>query len=363
MPAAKKPTGPTLTDMTFAGRMALKYGIVFLVVMMVGRVVVTSMINYWKATHPEPPPAPTVGFGKLPAIQFKKQTSKDKPKSYRLEIATRELPEFGIYGDRAKVFFMPKSAPSLLADERVKEIASSYNFVFEPEVIDNRTYRWTKSQPLESSIQIDVQTLGFSLKTDYLSRPNLLMKKNLPENFEAVNRIKAFLDAADLLGDDMSTASGKITFLKSLGGELKEAFSLSDADFVQVDLNRMTIDNEYGMITPEGTKGIVSAIITGAYSGNLSIVQMDYHYRPINYIQVETYPLQSTKLAWKLLQAGEGFIVNKGKKEEIIIRKIYMAYFDSYDEQEFLQPVYVFEGDDDYIGIVPALDSRYTQSK
>jgi len=254
------------------------------------------------------------------------------------------------FGDRAKVFFMPKSAPSLLADEAVKKVASSYGFIFEPEVLDTRTYRWTKSQPIEMNIKIDIQNNNFSMKSDYLSRPELLSNNNLPENFEAVSRVKSFLSGADLLSRDIATSSGKVTYLKSLGGELSEAFSLSDADFVQVDLNRTPIDGKYELVSPDGKRGVVSAIITGALSNNASIVEVEYHHKAVDYSQVETYPLRTVDSAWKILQAGEGFVVNKGENDNALIRQVELAYYDDWREQTFLQPIYVFIGDDDREG-------------
>ncbi|MFZ5376139.1 MAG: hypothetical protein ACOZAN_00520 [Patescibacteria group bacterium] len=352
--------GPSLTNVAYLGRQTAKYGLIILAVLIVGRYFLNAFVAYWKATHPEPPPPPTVGFGKLPALDFPKQDNADRPKSYRLEITTRELPEFS---DRAKVFLMPKSEPSLLADERVKEIASIYSFIFEPEVLDTRTYRWTKSQPLETSLEMDIQTLAFKLRSDYLSRPELITAKStLPENYEAVERIKQFLNTAELLGDDMATVAGRVTYLKSLGGELEEAFSLSDADFLRIDIDRLPIDDIYEMISQEGRKGVVSAIITGSTTKNASIVEMDYHYRHVDYSQVETYPIRSTKLAWKMLQAGECYVINKGKKDEATIRKVRLGYYESWSEQEYLQPVYIFEGDDDFLAVVTAIDGKYLAS-
>lgn len=360
MAATTQQSGPTLTHFTHYGRLAVKYGLIGLVALMVGRAFFSAVIQFWKATHPTPPPPPTVGFGKLPPIAFEKQTSSDKPKSYSLEFATKDLPDFG---DRAKVFLMPKAAPSLLADEEVKKVAATYDFIFEPEVLDSRTYRWTKSQPIEMNIKIDIQNMNFSLGSDYLSRPGLLSNNTLPENFEAVTRVKTFLSAADLLSRDIATSSGKVSYLKSLGGELSEAFSLSDADFVQVDLDRIPINGKYEMVSPDGKRGVVSAIITGALSGNSSIVSMEYHHKKIDYSQVETYPLRTAASAWKILQAGEGYIVNKGENNTAVIRRVDLSYYDDWAEQSFLQPVYVFRGDDDFMAYVPALDPQFIQQK
>lgn len=352
----KASSGPTLTNITSLGRNVVKYGVIVLVVLIVGRVFLSAIVSYWKATHPPPPPPPTVGFGKLPRLSFPTKDEEEKPRSYRLETASGKTP---LISDRATVYLMPKSVPSLLADERVKEVAATYNFIFQPEVISNSTYRWTKSQPLEMSLQINVLTLNFSMKSDYLTRPELLSKIKMPESFEAVNRVKSFLSQAGLLKVDIATSSGQVTFLKSLGGELSIADSLSDADFVKVDIDRLPIDGRYQMYGPKKDMGVVSGIITGALSSSSSIVELEYHYYNVDYSQVETYPIRSSKDAWKILQAGEGYIVDKGKLEGAVVRDITLGYYEDWDEQEFLQPIYVFKGDEGFLGYVQAVDPRY----
>lgn len=355
-------SGPTLTNITYGGRIVVKYGIAVLVLLMVGRITLNAFVAYWKATHPAPPPPPTVGFGRLPSIEFPEQPSEEKPTEYRLETATGTLPEFG---DRAKVYFLPQASASLLADQRAKSIASTFGFVFEPTVVTSEMYRFKKSQPLESTLDLNTRTLHFSLTTDYLTRPDLLTNKSLPNNFQAVEQVKSYLKSADLLPVDVATAAGEVVYLKSLGGELAPAVSLSDADFIQVDLNRNPIDTVHRMYTPSGYTGVISAIVSGSGQSGANIVDLQYQYNPVDYSQVHTYPLRPIRAAWQLLQSGEGFIVNPGDEEVAVIRSVSLGYYDDTNtEQEYLQPIFVFENPDSgFLGFVSALDSSYIQTE
>lgn len=357
MPASTtQNSGFDLGGANYAGRMLVKYGLAFLVFMMVGRILLNAVVAYWKATHPTPPPPPTVGFGVLPAPKFPPQTDKDKPSSYSLEMA------YGIkeVSDRAKVFLVTKSTANLLADDRVKEIAGIYGFIFAPENIADKTYRFTKNTPLDMSFEISSVDFTFSLQSNFLARPDLLTQtKQLPEDFEAVENVKSFVDAASMLGADLATASGKVSFLKSIGGELKSAYSLSDADFLQVDLNRNPIDQLYKVYTSDGDKGIISAKVAGNFSGNDAIVEMDYHYRQVDYLNFETYPLRTAKSAWNLVQSGDAYVINGKNLKEAVVREVELAYYDSFDEQKYLQPVYVFRGDKDFMALVPAVNASY----
>jgi hypothetical protein len=349
-----------LTLATHFGRKAVKYGAIALVVLIVGRLLLSAMIGFWRAINPPAPPPPTVGFGMLPKITFPAQTEEDRPGSFRLETGLGStLPELKV--DRAKVFLMPKSAPSLLADREVKQVAATYGFIFEPQLLDSRTYRWTKVGQLSSSLEVDLQTKNFLLKTNYLSRPELISSPSrLPEEFEVVNRVKSFLDRTDLLPPDVATSAGQVVFLKSLGGQLEEAFSLSDADFLQVNLDRFPIDGEFKMFSPDPERGAISAVVSGVLSGQDSIVDLEYHYSPVDYLQVETYPLRSARSAWQVLQSADGYIADKGSAEEAVVRSVELGYYEDWEnEQEYLQPIYVFTGDNDFVGYVQAVDPRY----
>lgn len=348
-------TGPTLTNVTAIGRQAVKFSVIALVVLIVGRTLLTAFANYWRATHPPAPPPPTMGFGPLPTIIFPSQSTDEKPKSYRLETSTGRLADFG---DRAKVFLMTKTNLSLLADQRVREIASKYGFVFTPQILSTNVYRWTKSQPLESTLEINSKTFTMDLTTDFKSRPELLSGNKLPDAAAATSRVRSFLSSADLLAKDVATAEAKISYLKLLGSELQPAASFSDADFIQVDLNRTKVDGMYDFYTPNGTRGVIHAIVTGALNGNSSIVELAYHYFNVDYSQVHTYPLRSPDSAWRLLQSGEGYIANPGTGDTAVVRAVNLGYFESETEQAYLQPVYVFTGDNGFMGYVSALDPR-----
>jgi hypothetical protein len=348
--------GVTLTQVAYVSRQTVKFGLIFLVLFMVGRTFLSAFSAYWIATHPAPPPPPTVGFGLLPPLKFPARTQAEKPTSYQMETASGSWPSFG---DRAKVFLMTKSVASLLDDEKAKAIAASFDFVFTPEVISSEVYRFAKTQPLSSTLELQIRTHDFTLTTDYLSHPELLTAKNVPDQSTAIEEVKSALSSAELLGKDLATSSGETVYLKALGTQLTPALSFSDADFAQVDLYRTPIDNQFRFYTPAGNKANIHAIVTGA--GTQRLVELNYHYQQIDYTQVHTYPLRSVQTAWKLLQSNEGFVATKGTADAAIVRKVSLGYYDDAQEQEYLQPIYVFEGDGGFIGYVSAIDPTYVQ--
>jgi hypothetical protein len=193
-----------------------------------------------------------------------------------------------------------------------------------------------------------------------LSRPDLLTTTGrLPEEFEALDRLRKFVGSANLLEPDIATGSGQVTFLRSIGGELKSAFSLSDANFLQIDLNRSPIDQQYQVYTSDPERGIVSAKLSAAYTGNNSIVEINYNHRRVDYLNFETYPLRSLRSAWNLVQSGDAYVLNPQGVTEAVVREYELAYYDSFEEQKYLQPIYVFKGDGGFMAMVPAVDLNY----
>lgn len=348
MPTTKN-EGLTLTKATKFGRAFVKWGSIFLVVMMVGRITLAAAVAYWKATHPPPPPAPTRGFGKLPDIVF--PSVEKKPTTYKLELPTGTFPSFG---DRAKVYFMPKAAPSLLDTDVAKNTARRMGFLTDPETLDATTLRWSRSQTLNISLELDIISHNLEYKTDYLAHPELILNSKVPTAFDAVRQVKGFLSAADLLPADVSSSSGEVTYLRAVGGELKEAVSVSEAQFIEVNLNRYPMEAKYPIYTEDGKTGTIHAILSSGLGGN-GIVELQRNYWPVDYSLTHTYYLRTPDSAWGILQSGNGYVANAGTQDVATIRSVELGYFEGKESQTYLQPVYVFKGDSGFLGYVPAL--------
>lgn len=337
-----------LTKAVDVGRMVVKFGGIALIVLMIGRLLINGATAFWIATHPEPPPPPTQGFGALPKIDFGTSESVQKPTTVTLELP-RSLPTFS---DRAAVYFSPKTQLSLLSLEEANALAARLGFQSSPIGIDEETYRWKRLGEFNAFLEMNIITNNLSYTTDFLSRPELQISNELPNSFDAVQTTKQFLSAAGLLPADMSTASGEIQLLKLSGGTFKSAVSLSDAQAVRVDLFRTPL-NGYPVYTADGKTGLISAIVASIGS-KPTVVELTRIYPLIDYDSVETYPLRSTQEAWQLLKNGSGYIASAQNSSPAIIRAVSLGYFESVD-QDFIQPIYVFTGDNNFIAYVPAL--------
>lgn len=353
MPIPHKATGPNLSDIAFGARMFIKFGAFFIVFLIVGRVVLNLTVSIYTKLNPPRPPGPTWGFGTLPPISFPTNTTTIT--SYKLETKNGAFP---ILTNQLPVFFIPIQTIGLLSLDQAKQEAAALGFVFPPEQTTPTVYRWKRTTPLPAILDIDIVTKNFTMRVDWGSDPGFLSQKNLPPQIFTITNTRERLAEAGLLTPDIATSEAKVSYLKSLGGSYVPAVSLSEADFLEVNIWRLPIKQQYQILGPNPRKGNVQFIFSGKRDTGSSIVEGSYMYTPIEYDRWETYGLISPTTAWQQLQAGKGYIANVDLGvSDVVVRNLYLAYFDSDKPQSYLQPMYVFTGDNNFYGYVPAAAS------
>jgi len=347
----------SLTETAYYARKTIHYGILALVFLIVGKIVLNLAIDIYRKINPPPPPPPTVGFGKLPAIEF---PSKDRPRlTLKLETISDALPEFD---DQTKVYLMPVALPNLLGLERATQVAAKLGFLFEPVAQSNRLFEFNKASPVPSRLEYDIITGNFLLHVAWFNDPDFLKQKFLPSEPQAIAEAKGYLRTAELLAEGLAESDVTVTPLKAKGIELERAVSLSEADFIQIDLFRQPLEADKPNITPVKTEGVVRVIISGSREQGERVIYTKYDYYPVNAAGFETYPLKTTQAAWEELMNGSGYIVSSDKNEgQATVRSVKLGYFDAYEPQNYFQPVYIFEGDDNFTAVVPAIDPVWIQ--
>lgn len=345
-----------LWEVAYYARKTIRYASIALVVMIVGRVALGMAIDYYNKLYPPPPPAPTVGFSKLPPLKFPKQ---NRPSiEFRLETISGSVPTPSY---KANVYFMPITRPNLLGLEKGTETAASLGFLFEPEALTERLYRFSRTTPIPSRLDFDIVTGNFKMKVDWYEREDFLKDTFLQTEQQALIEVRNYLNKADLLATDVEQGENMVSYLAAKGKGYRVVPSLSEADFVQVDLFRKEVEEDVPNITPTKNKGIIRVILSGSRTQNERAVQVEYDYFPVDKESVESYPIKTGPQAWDELVAGGGYIISSPGEGMVTVRKTYLGFYDSFDPQNYFQPVYVFEGDGDFKAIVPAVDQAWVQ--
>lgn len=348
----------TLTETAYYTRRTIKYGAMALIGIILLKNIFSFAIAYWRKLRPPPPPPPTVAFGKLPKIQFPESRFKEEKLVYRLETVTGGTPNLG---DRAKVYFMPIEKPSLLALDRAKTQARKMGFPGPEGKISETIYQWQKEEPLLTTLEMDVINYNFTIRKKWQEDQSLLEEKRLPIEELAVIEAKNFLQTNGLLGEELKTGRAGVSFLRFVPPSLVSAISPSEADFVRVNLFRSNLDN-LSLLPSNPKEALVSLLLSGSSNREKRILEVNYTHFPIAKETFATYPLKTSAQAWQELQTGQGFIANlKTGEKQVTIRKIYLAYFEDSLPQNYLQPIYVFEGDNDFVAYISAISPEWTE--
>lgn len=340
----------TLTEISIAARKTIRYGIYIIIFLVVIKYSIGIGRTIYNRMFPPPPEPPSVGFDVLPVLPLPEE--KTQGLSFNLETTTGELP---VLTNKLPVYFMPPIVSGLSDLDEAKEKAKGLGF--DPDgkkVVDNvpNVYVFKKGQ--ESTLTMDIIKGTFSISYDLSSNPSVI-GGNPPAPSSAIGAVRGYLQSASSLAPDLSeTAVHQLIRINQ--GEYVEAISLSEADLIRVNIFR----KDYADSLPAVTPNMPLANIWFLLSSGREIIAAEYKYYPVNEERFETYPIISSQEAWDKLVNGEGHIANLGVNEdEITIRRVYLAYYDAGQYTEFYQPVFVFEGDDNFYAYVPAVTDEY----
>jgi hypothetical protein len=349
----------SLTKIAIVARKSIRYGIYLIIFLIVGRILLTAGIKIYENIFPAPPPPPTVRYGKLTAIPFPNHGAAPKL-TYTLETPEGGLPTN--IPTQAKVYFIPKLSSNLLSLDAAKGKAEAMGFTTNIEQVSDTVYKF-KNPNYPTTLQMNIVSNTFSISYD-LTSDNSPINLRPPIAEVATSNFRSFLSGANLLPDDLT---GTVThdYLKISGGQLVSALSLSEANFVKINLFRKNYDNLPSM-TGNPNQANVWAIISGAGAQGQKIIASEYHYHAVDETQFSTYPIKTPSEAFTELQNGQAFIANLGLNKDgdnLKIRHVHLAYFDPDADAEYFQPIYVFEGDSGFTAYLPAVTGDYYQAK
>lgn len=355
----------TLTETSVVARNAIKYGAVGFVAITILWYLGVAGVNYYKLMNPPPAPPATADFGPLPPLGFPE--SKERPKMV-LELPSGNIPAFP---DRMRVYFAPTRRSGFADPNNAIDTATALGFLFKPNQPTETDYVWTNQDLLNSRLEMNIVSGHFLLTRTWQNNPALATMGNFVSDKQVIQETENYLKRVSLLNDD-ATGVERITYLKDDVGKMVNALSLSDADFVQLDLFRKNLDEidptsktkevtaSYPFYRTDPLKGLIRVVVSGSKNQNEKILSLDYSYTTINYTKNGTYPVKTGLEAWTELSSGGGFVSqNSPKTGEIKIRRIFLGYYDSGTTQQYAMPIYIFLGDQGFTAYVSAVSESW----
>lgn len=348
----------SLTQTAYQTRRAINWTILAIIGYVILRFFWGIFVILWLSVFPPKAPPPNHAFGKLPALKFPTPTaSPSGTLVFRLETIEGSVPRAS---ESAAVYFMPKNPPNFLGIPKTQDFAKRLGLNHTPIAESKNIYRFNDPDTPLRRLRYDIVSNNFILRYDFELDTSLFTEKSIPLPAAAISEARSMLQTYDLYPDDFTGGTTKTTYLKLVGNRLVTTTSASGADSVRVDFFRKPIGNTK-LLPADPTQAPISFIFSGARAQNRRILQLAYTYWPIDYKTVATYKLRTSMMAWQDLQNSNGFIARYPSGTTIVVRSVYLAYYDSFDPQTYLQPIFVFEGDDGFVGFVPAVSSEWIE--
>lgn len=320
--------------------------IILIILLIKGAVAVKEKIS------PTPPPPPTVKFGKLPPVFYQEGIKKNF--SYTLDTISGELT---VLPDRSKVYKIKQPEPNILAVDRANEKISQLGFTPPAEELSETIYRWQTKEPFVKNLIINVNASAFNLSTEYITNGGIISGRNVPGKIEATAVAENFLNILSLFPEDIDRTKTKTELLNIRNGAIIDATSISNTKLVTVHLFQKDRDG-LPMVYPTG-KGSTMNFTIGSGEFSKEVIDARFFHQEIT-DESATYPILTAEETFDRLKKNKGFIVYhpKSKNLNVVIKKIYLAYYSAGTAQKYLMPVVVFEGDN-FVGYVSAITDEW----
>lgn len=351
----------SLTETAYYTRRIINWSILGVIGYVILRMMWGVAVGIYLTIFPPQAPPPNHAFGSLPPLSFPvSQASPSGQVIYQLQTIEGSIPTASV---SANVYFMPKKGSSLLALSTAQAFAKRLGFVTTPipEPANKNIYRFDDATTQLRHLWYDIVTTNFVIQYDFQQDTGIFLNSKVPSLQEAKAEAKNLLQTYNLYPEDITGGEIKVTYYKVSESALIPVTSQSQADAVRVDFYRPNIAS-----TPviSGTaSGPISIVFSGSGNNKKRVLNFTYSYWPIDYQTVATYALKTSAQAWQELQGGGGYVLKYPSTPLITVRSVYLAYYDSVSPQTYLQPVFVFSGDDGFMAYVPAISQEYIEQK
>lgn len=341
----------TLSETAYFARKGINIGAILLVLIIILRIVFNVAVGLKDKYFPAPPPPATVAFGKLPYPNFSGSLATPSGAvSYTIETVDGNLPTLPT---TMKVYFMPKAGPSFGSFEKMKGQAVKLGFTDVPSKTGPTSWRFTDHDNPLRVLDIDEISGSFRLNYNYLSDLALFNEKNFTSVENIISQAQSFFD---------SQGTPSVAYFRLDAGTLVPTTALSNADAVGVTLNRADLE-KVPVVSPDARQGLVSILFSSTNDSKRKILEARYFYSPVSGENSATYPLIKATVAFEKLKAEKAIFASlpSPMPNSIAIRQVYLAYFDPYPPQNFLQPVLVFSDQKGFIAYVPVISPEWNQ--
>lgn len=345
----------TLTELSYNFRRSLPFVVIFFLLMLIVFYLIKLLIIYFDLKKPRLIYTNTV-FGKIKPPHIEKPI-KNTQLNYTFDTIEGEPISAS---ETAKVYFIPEAATRFGYREKIYLMAK--NLGFDTTSIKHKLVgkeaSFTKDK---QQLTIDITNFNFSYQYQFTGDEEFFLNTLVPFGSEAENKAIDFLKNLGRYPVELSRSKTNLIYLyfDRLTKNLSIVDNPNQANLVEVDFYRPDIDT-FPVVSPTyfNSQNVVVMIFYGEREFKIVKAQIKFFEKSAE--QFGIYPVKTGTTAWEDLKAGRGIIVSTPKDaNQVVIKNMFIGYFDPDIYQEYLQPVYVFLGEGNFVGYVPAVTEEY----
>ncbi len=243
----------------------------------------------------------------------------------------------------------------MLSPEKSQNLAAKFNINTNPQILSDTKYQFTDQS---KTLTVDLDTGNFL----YRKEATVSGKETLNDDDKLVSGFEKTLDSLGIPISDLTKGRTKITLLKSNGNTLVPTNLRAEAQAAQISLWPQNIDQK-SIFTSDFNKALVNATIVKSATDLADYISIQFTDYPIDTTTFATYPLKSPEVAYADLKSGKGVVVLEPTKPQVSVSSVYLGYYLSDNYNPYLEPIYVFEGQD-FVAYVPAVSDEFiTQTR
>lgn len=345
----------TLTDLSYYTRKMLPFAAFGLISSIILFYMFLGLLNLIPKAKTGPALNPIFGKIKRPIINGSKSSSDI---AFKLDTVEGQPIDASA---AAQVFFLPPSVPRFGYREKIFLMAKTLGFdtaIAQYKLID-RDASFTST---DRSLNVDISNFNFTYNYSFEKNPNLFTATVIPSKKEAENKAVDFLKSLGRYPDEFTKGKTNIVYLQY--NPTTSGFDVLDrpqgANVVEIDFYRPDVDGfpqPLPIVSPSYFNSPNYVIMVfDQITNNVTIVRSQIQFFEKSDSQVGTYPLKTGVAAFSDLQKGRGIIPSTSTPAAVTIKKMFVGYLDPDMYQSYLQPVYVFLGENNFVGYVPAVD-------
>lgn len=294
-------------------------------------------------------------FGKIPPVSAKEATPSS---AFNFTFDTIEGVPVSTT-DRARVYFIPENNRQIGFSLKTNVMAETLGFsvASTPGRVEFPTITY---EDAKQKLVVDITRYNYEYQYALGDDDEFLSNLTpVPAVSTITDQATEFLTKVGRYPDELARGKPNIIYLNfdPVEKRINVSQSPDQANMVEVDFYRGDIDE--------------FPSVTGSYFNSQNYVLMLYHSKGMKVVraqvkffessedQVGVYPLKSAETAWQQVLDGKGIVAYAEPDiTNVIIKEMFLAYFDPPEYLEYLQPVYVFLGgkESNFAVYVPAVD-------